>query len=346
MMEINNKKTKISQFDTPLGIVFTSDLLFWKNVHSMYINNDNNLFSIKDVSCYLNIPSHTIRRIFKKHGLPIKNYSTTRKDVSGKTVETCKKLYGGNAPSCSKMVRDKMETTCRELYGVPNASSSDLIKNKRNDNNIEKYGFGNVFQIPSIVSKIANKNKNNNMDRISQWLSRYNCTMLDKYDGTSLKQNKNTWTGWKKYKFKCNTCNCIFEDSFCNHLRCPKCFNRNYSIPENMIGEYIKSKGYDIHRNRRNIIKPYEIDIFIPKINVGIEYNGYIYHLEKDISNSKDLEIYNLWVKPKNYHINKIRMCSKNKIKLYMLWEKKTGFNEKEMFEEIDIILYNNKINL
>lgn len=46
------------------------------------------------------------------------------------------------------------------------------------------------------------------------------------------------------------------------------------SKEELSIENYFTSKGYEVYRNRRDIIPPQEIDIFIPSLNLGIEYNG------------------------------------------------------------------------
>ena len=49
----------------------------------------------------------------------------------------------------------------------------------------------------------------------------------------------------------------------------------------------------------RKIINPFELDIFIPKLNLAIEYNGVYWHSEKLLNN--------------DYHKNKYDLCkSKN----------------------------------
>lgn len=74
-----------------------------------------------------------------------------------------------------------------------------------------------------------------------------------------------------------------FEQRASHHLYyrngCPKCAYENVSSnAEYDIGEYIKSCGFDIIRNHRILDNQAEIDIFIPTINVGIEYNGDYWH--------------------------------------------------------------------
>lgn len=63
----------------------------------------------------------------------------------------------------------------------------------------------------------------------------------------------------------------------------------------------------NVIKNDRSQIYPYEIDIYIPSMKIGIEYNGLYWHSDKK--------------KDKNYHLNKLNMCKKNGIKLIQIFE-------------------------
>lgn len=56
------------------------------------------------------------------------------------------------------------------------------------------------------------------------------------------------------------------------------CAQCGLSQPQNILTSRLKSAGYQIEINNRDLIKPYEIDIFLPQHNVGIECNGIYYH--------------------------------------------------------------------
>lgn len=58
----------------------------------------------------------------------------------------------------------------------------------------------------------------------------------------------------------------------------PKC-NPAYSIPELRI--YSELKAIFSKVQHRVIIKKYEVDIFIPELNIGIEYDGVYWHQDK-----------------------------------------------------------------
>lgn len=66
--------------------------------------------------------------------------------------------------------------------------------------------------------------------------------------------------------------------------RCNKCSNSRKSKPELEIFELISSWGVQaVWRGKRDIIKGKEIDIYIPNMNLGIEYNGLFHHRKLDV---------------------------------------------------------------
>ncbi|PJD93230.1 MAG: hypothetical protein CK424_03320 [Legionella sp.] len=65
---------------------------------------------------------------------------------------------------------------------------------------------------------------------------------------------------------------------------CPKC-NPAYSIPELRIFSELKAIFSEVQH--RVIIQNYEVDIFIPAFNIGIEFDGVYWHQDK---HEKDLE--------------------------------------------------------
>ena len=93
-----------------------------------------------------------------------------------------------------------------------------------------------------------------------------------------------------------------------NHLvghGCPKC-SKNYSKEEGEICDIIKPLEYE--NNNRSILNGKEIDIYIPSLKLGIEYNGIRWHSEK-------------FGKDKNYHIDKLNKCNEQGINLIQIFE-------------------------
>lgn len=108
------------------------------------------------------------------------------------------------------------------------------------------------------------------------------------------------------------------------HHGCPTCGKLN-SSPETEIYEFLLShfNENDIRRNDRSILDGKEIDIYIPSIKFGIEYNGLKWHSEefgKDchyhedkmiLSNNKGISLVQIfedeWLYKKDIVLNKLK---------------------------------------
>lgn len=95
-----------------------------------------------------------------------------------------------------------------------------------------------------------------------------------------------------------------------NHLQgsgCPKCAN-NLSKAENDIADFIRGLGLNVEQHNRKILDGLEIDIYIPSLKIGIEYNGLYWHHE---GKGKD----------RQYHLRKTKNCEKQGIRLIQIFE-------------------------
>lgn len=90
---------------------------------------------------------------------------------------------------------------------------------------------------------------------------------------------------------------------------CPICASKRYeSQAELIIKKYLKSEGIKVVQSNRTILKGQELDLYIPDLNIAIEYNGVYWHGE---NNGKD----------KTYHYNKWLSCKNQGIQLIQIWE-------------------------
>jgi predicted nucleic acid-binding Zn-ribbon protein len=89
-----------------------------------------------------------------------------------------------------------------------------------------------------------------------------------------------------------------------NNIGCPKC-NTNISNSEQEVYNFIKEYYPNTVNNIRNLIlnSKRELDIYIPELKIGIEYNGVIWHSEKF-----DDDKYNLLNKTKIFNNLGIRI--------------------------------------
>ena len=104
----------------------------------------------------------------------------------------------------------------------------------------------------------------------------------------------------------------VFMQTPESHLKgcgCPRC-GREESDAERELYEYVCSlvgKENVIH-NDRTVLNGKEIDIYIPLLKLGIEYNGVLWHSEK-------------FGKDRRYHLDKMNECNANGIRLIQIFE-------------------------
>lgn len=117
-----------------------------------------------------------------------------------------------------------------------------------------------------------------------------------------------------KITLRCKKCNNIFVKIACDHLTsvsggCTKC-NCNSSNAEIELADFIKTIVDSPERlmfNNRTVLNGKEIDIVIPDLRIGIEYNGLFWHSENR--------------KGKTVHLEKLEMCKKSGYKLIQIFE-------------------------
>lgn len=106
---------------------------------------------------------------------------------------------------------------------------------------------------------------------------------------------------------------------------CPKCGIGNISKPEIEVQEFVKELGYKIITNNRKLIKPYELDIYIPSLKKAIEFNGDWWHYDQRNPNCRGNE----------YHEMKTEMCNNINIELLHIRESEWKLNRVETREKI-----------
>jgi hypothetical protein len=104
---------------------------------------------------------------------------------------------------------------------------------------------------------------------------------------------------------------------------CPKCSNTVSKAEEEIYDYVCDLVGKDSVVSRdRSVLGGRELDIYVPKLSIAIEYNGIKWHSDEFIDD-------------KNYHLKKLNECNENGIKLIQIFED-------EWIEKKDIVL--NKI--
>lgn len=269
--------------------------------------------------------------IIKKWGenLGVKNPSQSEV-IKEKKKQTLIKNWGVEYPLQNKEIKEKCENTCLEKYGEKNIFASTYGKQKIAGTILKKYNVEYCGQSKEVQEKRKETNlKKHGAEHV--WCSgtdtrqKQQKTMLEKYGTTSIsslsdeileKLNDKQWLIEQHHTLK-KTLEKIADEisvsgsTICNYLKKYdiEIKTRSSSMAEREIIEFMKSlTSSTIISNSRKIIPPYELDIYIPKYNIAIEYNGLFWHSEQG---GKD----------KNYHITKTEMCEAVGIRLIHIFE-------------------------
>ena len=202
-------------------------------------------------------------------------------------------------------------------FGVENVSQSKYVKDKKEKTFLDRYGVKCAFNFEYVKEKVRNTPRVYNEEKREHTLSAKRIKFVDRclygdrlgnniiplFNYTSFKSSKD-----RTMEFKCKKCERIIK----SHLQwgyVPICkYCEGSSKYENEVIDYIKTLGdFEIIKNSFNIIPFGEIDIYIPKLNVAIEFNGDYWHSIK--------------FKDAHYHLTKTKKCETMGIKLIHIQE-------------------------
>jgi hypothetical protein len=242
--------------------------------------------------------------------------------INKKIVETNLNKYGTDNVSKLDFVKQKKIQTNIDKLGVENPFQSDIIKQKIRETLLHKYGVDH----PLKSEQIKEKSKETSLKNWGHTNPARSQTIKDKkfisLDNPSIKTTLNSddnivrYLGSGRYEMRCdNQPSHTFEIhrhlyharkkignmlcTICNHI------GETKSIKEIELFNWIKSV-YDgeIIQNYRD---GYEIDIYLPDLSMGFEFNGLYWHSEL--------------FKSRYYHINKTNHFADKNIRIIHIWE-------------------------
>ena len=324
-IKLKIKKTNIEKFGNEY--YFGSDIALLKNkeifeekfgvdnpLKSEAIKNRIKKNNLERWGVEWTLQNDEIREKIKKTNL--ENWGTeipSKNDlVKNKIISTNIKKWGANSPMCNPVIQKKSKDTLMLNYGVDIPLKSPIIKNRFRKTNLENFGV----EYPTQSDVVQNKIKKNN---ILKWGSSH-------VHQSDLYRKENTIIGkhesYINYKgegisiFKCDLGKEhnfeIKNDNFYSRIRlnvslCTICnpISDVRSQAEKAIYNFIVSiySGEVINSYREK----YEIDIFIPELKLGFEYNGLYWHSETN--------------RDKNYHIDKTKYFESKDIRIIHIWE-------------------------
>lgn len=192
-----------------------------------------------------------------------------------KTINTSMERYGVDVPAKSDIVKKHHKQTNEFRYGCHPASLKS-VQTKRANTNLKKYGCLTPASSDALIqfSRKAYTESRKNNYLINVWPKRKEAILLE-YNIEAL----TPWNGCDSpIKWKHHTCGHEWAKQIPDGSipTCPKC---NLSKEQFGIDEFLSSiYSGEIKRNIRTIIAPYELDIYLPELKLGIELNGSYWH--------------------------------------------------------------------
>ena len=253
--------------------------------------------------------------------------ANSAQEIKEKKKYICLKKYGVEYTIQSKEVREKYRQTFLKKYGVENPFQSKEILKKREKTWLIKYGVGHISQSKEIKQ----------IKRSNHWKNFY--SLLREKDIIPL-FSKEEYANSTGRMFKCLICGKEFKSEgtfnykkehpnkdgtyttlIPSDIFCPHCFKAHVSKKEKAVLEFVRTI-YDgeILENDRIQLEGRELDIFLPSLNVAIEFDGDYWH-SKEGAKERDAK--------------KTQLCEQKGIKLLRIKESDWDNNREEVENRI-----------
>jgi hypothetical protein len=298
----------------------------WLNGYKKYCSN----------KCSANnkqLRENSKKTLLEKYG--VDSYSKTTEYID-KVKKTNIERYGVDNFSKTKEYVDKSKKTYLERYGVDSYTKTDEYITKSKNTCIKKYGVDSYTKTKEFQDKLKETN-----------IERYGVDHLfksDIYRNEKFKITNNKY--YIKYLdgFNIFRCDCDNEHNFeiktddyfgrikANNKLCTICYpiSNSSSIKETMLFNFINENYIGCIKN--NYRDKYEIDIYLPELKIGFEFNGIYWHSNK--------------FKDKNYHLEKTNYFKEKGIRIIHIWEDDWIFKQDILKSQIINLLRLNNIKI
>ena len=318
---------------------------FCSNVYTIkyksYTKNISNQNKYSCVKCKSNKAKLT-NLIRYGYESPMQSFS-----IREKVKQTNLEKYGNEYTFNSKEIKGKIKNSILERYGVDNVFKLEEVQERIKQTNLERYGVDNVSKLEEVKEKIKKTN-------LEKYNSEYYVTSPKYLESVEFIREKIKQTNLEKYgtlhkniseKYRIENFNNCKDSNYISYLSnsesifhcikghnfvissdtyrsrkinnvelCTICYpiNNQKSIKEKELYNFIES----IYKEE--IIQSYrdglEIDIYLPDLKIGFEFNGLYWHSEE--------------YKDKNYHLNKTNYFRDLGIRIIHIWEDDWDFKK------------------
>jgi hypothetical protein len=254
----------------------------------MKVNNPSKIESVKEKKIRTNLEKWGVENVFQSE------------EIKEKIKVTNIEKFGYDSFTKTDEYREKSKITSLQNWGVDHPMKCDEVVEKSKKTNLEKYGFTSHTK--------TKEYKLNRKDHTKSEIFRKERFKITK-DSDYIKylgESISLFSCKEGHNFKIKSDNYLSRRSN-NTPLCTICnpIGDKRSIKESELFEFIKD-NYDC-----KIIRSYrdglEIDIYLPDLKIGFEFNGLYWHSDE--------------FRDKKYHFNKTLFFEKRGIKIFHIWE-------------------------
>lgn len=293
------------------GSVRKREKPFKEDIIELYI--DKNM-SVKECAEYFQYNMRMFQKVLAEYGI-----TKDRNQVYEKQKETLLKTKGVENVFQLKEVQEKSKQTSLEKYGVEHYVQTDEYKEKNLETRKEKYG-NDPFQRELAKKTIKEKYGVENI--VYNHYNEHQLKLLNDKNYTEKYIKENNIQSALEFSNKNGFSQAggefiLSKHNLIDNLIC------NTTQPEKDIQDLLNGKIEYISHYRMKNNK--EIDIFIPKLNMGIEFNGDYWHCEK--------------YKDKKYHQEKSLYANNENIFIYHIFEYEWNEKKQQIINQLNNLL-------
>lgn len=272
------------------------------------------------------------------------------KEIEKELKERWMKVYGVDCPAKSKIHQDKIRKSIKDNYGVENSFQiPEVIEQiKQKNKSKQKQTIAKILATKANWSsdkKAAYSQQTKNHVRSTQYPRLFDNIHVMPLFSLDEYLNVQTLYGYC-FKWHCLHCGKDFTSPYMPfspikgkgniYGRCPNCFPRSrtdgISIEELQVLNFIKSIYNKEILHSKYILKDdkhrYQVDIYLPELKFGIEYNGLYFH---QVENQLP-----------HYHLTKTLIAEKLGIRLFHIRSDEWVYNQAKIKELLQKIINDN----
>ena len=238
----------------------------------------------------------------------LKLHGTDSSHVPGTTEKrrkTCLEKYGNENVMRLEEFQSKLKKTFLEKYGADAPLRVNNIKDKRDETMKQKYGDISYFRakMPQKTVEILR-----DKEKYEQYLD----SLPKRTEEEISKDLQCSWSLIQKITAKYELTNKVIT----RPMR---------SSPEKTLCDLLDLWGMEYLSNDRKILDGQEVDIYIPKYKIGIEFDGNYWHSSL--------------FQEKNYHFNKSKLAESKGVRLIHIYEYEWNTMKSKIIQLLKIAL-------